>query len=79
MNLLSDTLLTKGLDRAIVILNRFASQANFIQYLHTAFGDEFDESIGLGIVSQFQAGDFRLLPDIQVLSRGELGTANGAY
>jgi Ca2+-binding RTX toxin-like protein len=79
MNLLTDVLLRQGLAQATAILHQFAGQAKFLEQLRTAFGENFDENVGLGIGSQFQAGDFRLLPDIQVLSRGELGTANGAY
>jgi RHS repeat-associated protein len=79
MNLLTDVLLRQGLAQATATLRQFARQANFIEQLRMAFGENFDGSIGLEIGSQFQVGDFRLLPDIQILSREELGTANGAY
>jgi Ca2+-binding RTX toxin-like protein len=79
MSLLPDSLLRQGLSQATATLQQFAGQANFLAQLRTAFGDSFDIEIGLGIASQFQAGDFRFLPKILVLSRGELGTANGAY
>ena len=79
MNLLTNVLLRQGLAQATATLQRFAGQTNFLERLRMAFGENFDGSIGLGLGSQFQAGDFRLLPEIQVLSRGELGTANGAY
>jgi trimeric autotransporter adhesin len=79
MKTLTDDLLGQGLAQATAILKQIAGQANFLDRLRIAFGDNFDAKIALGIASQFQAGDFSLLPDIQVLTGGELGGANGAY
>jgi trimeric autotransporter adhesin len=79
MKTLTDDLLHQGLAQATAILKQIAGQANFVDRLRIAFGDNFDAQIALGIASQFQAGDFRLLPDILVLTGGELGGANGAY
>jgi Ca2+-binding RTX toxin-like protein len=79
MKPIADTLLQQGLVQATAKLQQFANQDNFLAQLRVAFGDNFDENIALGITSQFQSGDFSLLPEIQVLSNGELGGANGAY
>jgi Ca2+-binding RTX toxin-like protein/protocatechuate 3,4-dioxygenase beta subunit len=79
MNPLTNLLLQQGLTQATAILQQFAGQTNFLAQLRTAFGDNFDSQIGLGVGSQFQAGDFSLVPEIRVLNRGELGIANGAY
>jgi trimeric autotransporter adhesin len=79
MKITTDSLLGQGLAQATAILKQIAGQANFVDRLRIAFGDNFDAKIALGIASQFQAGDFSLLPDIQVLTGGELGGANGAY
>ncbi len=79
MNPQASQLIRRARSQAIDTLGRFARQANFLEQLQVAFGDNFDTNIGLGIANQFQSGDFSLLPEIQVLSNGELGTANGAY
>jgi hypothetical protein len=74
-----NTLLDRGFAQAIAQLRHFAEQDEFLAQLHVAFGDMFDPQIAEGIASQLQTGDLSLLPKIQVLTEGELGTANGAY
>jgi Ca2+-binding RTX toxin-like protein len=65
--------------QALARLRSFASKSDFIAQLQVAFGGNFDNNIALGIASQLQSGDFSLIPEIQVLTNGELSTANGAY
>ena len=79
MQTFNNSVLDRSLALATAKLQQFANQADFIDKLRVAFGDNFDANIALGIASQFQAGDFSLIPDIQVLSNGELAGANGAY
>ncbi len=79
MNDTTDTLLKQGFVQATAQLRHFARQDNWISQLQIAFGSNFDTEVALNIASQFQAGDFTLLPKIQVLTGGELGNANGAY
>jgi Ca2+-binding RTX toxin-like protein len=79
MNTRTNPLLARSLAQATAILQSFAYQPDFLEQLRVAFGDDFDSSVALGIRSLFQAGDFSLIPDLRVLSDGELGTANGAY
>jgi Ca2+-binding RTX toxin-like protein len=79
MSIPANSLLQQGLDRATVILEQFSNQNNFLDRLHIAFGNDFDTNVATGIASQFKSGDFSLLPEIQLLTEGELGTANGAY
>ncbi len=79
MNTAADILLRQGLIQATVQLSHFARQDNWLSHLQIAFGDKFDPQLAANIASQFQAGDFSLLPKIQVLTDGELGSANGAY
>ncbi len=73
------TLLRQGFIQATAQLSHFARQDNWIAQLQIAFGCNFDVDVAMKIASQFQAGDFSLLPKIQVLTDGELGHANGAY
>jgi Ca2+-binding RTX toxin-like protein len=75
----TNSLLSQSLAQAKIRLGQFAAQPDFVDLLQVAFGAEFDLNIALGIESLFQAGDFSLIPEIRVLSDGELGTANGAY
>jgi hypothetical protein len=79
MNDATDTLLRQGSIQATVQLRNFARQDNWLTQLQIAFGNDFDTDVALEIASQFQAGDFTLIPKIQVLTEGELGNANGAY
>jgi hypothetical protein len=79
MNPLTNPLLARSLDQVTATLQYFAYQPNFLEQLRVAFGDDFDSSVALGIRQLFQAGNFSLIPDLQVLANGELGAANGAY
>jgi hypothetical protein len=74
-----NTLLDRGFAQAIAQLRHFAEQDEFLAQLQIAFGDSFDPQIAEKIAIQLQSGDLSLLPKIQVLTDGELGTANGAY
>jgi hypothetical protein len=75
----TDILLRQGLIQATAQLRNFARQDNWLANLQIAFGSNFDTDVALNIASQFQAGDFTLLPKVRVLTEGELGSANGAY
>jgi Ca2+-binding RTX toxin-like protein len=79
MNLLTNSLLAQSLTQATTRLQNFAQQPDFLEQLRVAFGDRFDSNLALDIASQFRSGDFSLIPDLRILSNGELGDANGAY
>jgi Ca2+-binding RTX toxin-like protein len=79
MNPLTNPLLAQSLAQVTATLQYFAYQPNFLEQLRVTFGDDFDSSVALGIRQLFQSGDFSLIPDLQILSNGELGSANGAY
>jgi Ca2+-binding RTX toxin-like protein len=64
---------------ATTILKQLAPTADFFAWLRAAFGEDFDPSLAGGIAQQWKSGDFSLIPEIQVVTGGELGTANGAY
>jgi RTX calcium-binding nonapeptide repeat (4 copies) len=57
----------------------FAAQANFESVFATAFGDSFDPLLLQVLRQQWLTGDFSVIPDIEVLTGGELGLASGAY
>ena len=79
MNDAIDTLIRQGFIQATAQLTNFSRQDNWLTQLQIAFGDNVDTDVALEIASQFQAGDFTLLPKLQVLTQGDLGSANGAY
>jgi Domain of unknown function (DUF4114)/RTX calcium-binding nonapeptide repeat (4 copies) len=60
-------------------LSQFATQGNFNTVIATAFGEQIDQLQLEDLRKQLLNGDFSVIPDIQVLYGGELGTANGAY
>jgi Ca2+-binding RTX toxin-like protein len=47
--------------------------------LTTAFGTKIDRTKIFQLRQQWLKGDFSLIPPLEVLSNGELGTANGGY
>jgi Ca2+-binding RTX toxin-like protein len=57
----------------------FAPQSNFDAVMTTAFGNRLDRAKLQMLREQWLGGNFSVIPDIQILSQGELGTANGAY
>jgi hypothetical protein len=79
MNDTTENLLRQAFIQATAQLRNFAGQENWLANLQIAFGNEFDTELALDLARQFQAGDFAILPKIQVLTEGELGSANGAY
>lgn len=60
-------------------LSQFAGQNNFNEIITTAFGDRVDRTQLEILQKQLLSDDFSIIPDIQILSNGELGSANGAY
>jgi Domain of unknown function (DUF4114)/RTX calcium-binding nonapeptide repeat (4 copies) len=60
-------------------LSQFAAQNNFNEIITTAFGNQVDQTQLEILQKQLLAGDFSIIPDIQILLNGELGSANGAY
>jgi Ca2+-binding RTX toxin-like protein len=60
-------------------LAHFAAQDNFKTAMATAFGNHFNQPQLNLLRQQWLSGNFSVVPDIQVLTQGELGTANGGY
>jgi hypothetical protein len=57
----------------------FAAQGNFDAVMTTAFGNRLNRAKLQLLRQQWLSGDFSVIPNIQVLSQGELRGANGAY
>jgi Ca2+-binding RTX toxin-like protein len=79
MNTSTNSLLRQALAQASATLQQFAHKSNFLELMRVAFGNSFDSMVASGIALRLRSGDFSLIPDIQVLSGGELGSANGGY
>jgi Ca2+-binding RTX toxin-like protein len=60
-------------------LSQFASQGNFLSVMTTAFGNRLNQQKLQALRQQWLSGNYSIIPEIQVLSHGELGSANGAY
>jgi hypothetical protein len=60
-------------------LTRFAAQDNFESIITTAFGSRVNRVQLQLLQQQWLSANFSVIPEIQVLTQGELGTANGAY
>ena len=60
-------------------LASFANLANFWSLFDTAFGSSYDFAIAASFRSQWQSQNFSQLPQLEIISSGVLGKANGAY
>jgi Ca2+-binding RTX toxin-like protein len=60
-------------------LSQFAAQSNFNTVISTAFGNNVNQTQLQQLRQQWLSGNFSIIPNIQVLSQNEIGTANGAY
>ncbi|MBD2494355.1 Calx-beta domain-containing protein [Nostoc sp. FACHB-280] len=60
-------------------LSAFSSLDNFWNLFDSAFGKEYNRTIAEKMRSQWQSGDFRQLPQIEVIDSKILGNINGAY
>jgi hypothetical protein len=60
-------------------LAQLATQANFETTMTTAFGTNISRSRLFSLRQQWLMGDFSIIPPIEILSKGELGNANGGY
>ncbi|WP_199332029.1 Calx-beta domain-containing protein [Anabaena lutea] len=60
-------------------LSIFAGLENFWNLFDTTFGTQYDRTVAVTLRSQWQAGDFSQLPQIEILDSSILGNANGAY
>jgi Lipase/Calx-beta domain/CARDB/Domain of unknown function (DUF4114)/RTX calcium-binding nonapeptide repeat (4 copies) len=60
-------------------LAQFAARDDFESSIASIFGTEIDRVQLAKIREQWLDGDFSIIPEIEILDRGELGTANGAY
>jgi Ca2+-binding RTX toxin-like protein len=60
-------------------LTAFAQQSDFLAIIDRAFGAGFDGARLTQIQQQWLDGDFRSLPEIEIVAASVLGTAVGAY
>jgi Ca2+-binding RTX toxin-like protein len=60
-------------------LAQFATQTNFATILKTAFGANISVAKIATLRQQWTTGDFSLIPQIDILTNGELGRASGGF
>jgi len=60
-------------------LTDFANLSNFWSLFNTAFGSSYDSAKAATFKYQWQNQNFSQFPQIEVVSNGVLGSANGAY
>lgn len=75
MNLLLNPVLTLTYNQLIA----FSHTLDFWNIFDTAFGTQYNRSVAEILRSQWQAGNFSQLPQIDILDSSILGNANGAY
>jgi hypothetical protein len=74
-----DALVLQARVQATQILQHLANSEGFKSLLQTAFGNSFSDRRSQRLLHQWQAGNFSRLPQVEILTQGELGQANGAY
>jgi trimeric autotransporter adhesin len=60
-------------------LAHLATHSNFSSIIATAFGNRINQSLLQILRQQWLSGNFSVIPEIQVLSAAEIGSAEGAY
>ena len=60
-------------------LGAFSGLENFWNLFDTVFGTQYNSTVAATVRSQWQAGDFSQLPQVEVISSSILGNAYGAY
>ena len=60
-------------------LGVFANRDDFWSLFDVAFGKDYNRAAALRLRLQWQSGDFSNAPEIEVISRSILSSANGAY
>ncbi|MGP1383813.1 MAG: beta strand repeat-containing protein [Thainema sp.] len=76
---LASSTLTIALLTAQERLTEFASETNFLDDLHLAFGNNFSVAEALAIQDQWLNSDFTGIPQIEIRTSDELRGAFGAY
>jgi Ca2+-binding RTX toxin-like protein len=79
MTTTTPNLLSQSLAAVKDTLQKFATQADYLEQLKIAFGDKFDPNIALGIISSIQVDDWSFLPSIEISTDTELAGNNGAF
>jgi CSLREA domain-containing protein len=74
-----DTLLSPILTLTYDQLSAFSSLESFWEGFDAIFGSQYNHTAAAILRSQWQAGDFSQLPQIEIISSSILGNANGAY
>jgi RHS repeat-associated protein len=77
--MLSKSLTSQDFPAVRQYLAQFAATDDFDRKIASIFGTEIDRVQLAKIREQWLDGDFSIIPEIEILDRGELGTANGAY
>jgi Ca2+-binding RTX toxin-like protein len=75
----SSNLFARSIQTTQQKLTAFAQQSNFLAIIDRSFGTGFDSARLTQIQQQWLAGDFRSLPEVEIVDASGLGTAVGAY
>ena len=70
---------TFSLSSVYAQLTSFANLENFWSLFDTAFGSSYDSAKAATFKLQWQNQNFSQFPQIEIVSNGVLGSANGAY
>lgn len=74
-----DVLIGQAMSEVHGDLSKFAAQANFVDGINLAFGENWDAAGAKALAEEWYKGDFGDIPPVKVVSSAEIGGANGAF
>ena len=74
-----DLLIGQAMSEVHGDLSKFAAQADFVDGINLAFGENWDAAGGKALAEGWFNGDFSAIGPVKVVSSAEIGGANGAF
>lgn len=74
-----DLLIGQAMSEVHEDLSKFAAQADFVDGINLAFGENWDAAGAKALAEGWYKGDFSDVPPVKVVSSAEIGGANGAF
>jgi murein DD-endopeptidase MepM/ murein hydrolase activator NlpD len=74
-----DVLIGQAMSEVHGDLSKFAAQADFVDGINLAFGENWDAVGAKALAEEWYKGDFSDIPPVKVVSSAEIGGANGAF
>jgi len=74
-----DVLIGQAMSEVHGDLSKFAAQADFVDGINLAFGENWDAAGAKALAEEWYKGNFSDIPPLKFVSSAEIGSANGAF